>query len=194
MLGANGPEPAAGHQASRLGDHDDLTVMGEGSIEPAPLPPPTPIGGGQVLARVCAQGHPNPPERATCRVCDIDLAGAPQQIPQPIVGRAVLASREVIELDRPVVFGREPQSKRGTTDGATARLVALAGNHISRNQVRLSPEGWQVYAVELRSKNGTLLHRFGEAPMRLPERPLLLKNHDVLDLGHGVLITLEGLP
>lgn len=110
-----------------------------------------------------------------------------------MLGRAVLASGRMIELRGPVIVGREPEAKR-ITDGPVPELVALPHNHISRNHVRLVPEGWQVLAVDLHSKNGTLLRRPGQPPARLPERPVPLRSGDVLDFGHGVLITLEDLP
>lgn len=190
LSGAPAPPPSA---AARLGDHDDLTILGPSTEAPPPAMVVRGPAEGRVLARQCAQGHANPPDRTACRTCGGVLTGPPTQVPQPALGRAVLASGRVIELTGPVILGREPQANR-VTDGPLPQLVALARNHISRNQVRLLPQGWQVLAVDLHSKNGTLLLRRGEPPVRLPERPVPLRSGDVLDFGHGVLLTLEDLP
>ncbi|HHV21698.1 MAG TPA: FHA domain-containing protein [Propionibacterium sp.] len=114
-------------------------------------------------------------------------------MPQPVIGRAVLNSGQEIRLSGPVILGREPEAKR-VTDGPLPTLVPLPRNHISRNHVRLLVEGWQAFAADLHSKNGTVLYRRGHPPVRLTERPAQLSQGDVLDFGHGVILTIEELP
>ena len=74
------------------------------------------------------------------------------------------------------------------------RLVAVPHGHVSSNHGEIRLEGWNVMAVDLHSRNGTLLRRAGEPPVRLPEQPAMLVAGDVVDLGHGVQFSFHELP
>ncbi len=152
-----------------------------------------PLTGDVVLAVRCARGHPNPPSRPVCRVCQLPLGDAPVRTSRPALGRIRTSGGETIELTTTVVVGRNPRSARVSTT-SLPRLLALPFGHISGSHVEIRLEGWSVLAVDLASTNGTFLRRRGEPPVRLPESPVLLVSGDVLDLGHGVHLLLEDLP
>lgn len=178
------------------GDHDGHTVLAAdfagGVTAPEEQPEPEPEGEWLVLGVRCERGHPNPPHRNACFTCGSPTSGPAQRMPRPLLGRLKLPSGEVIDLTTPVIVGRNPRVERcqGTV---LPRLVPLSQGHVSSNHLELRLEEWNVLAVDLHSTNGTFLRRRGEAPVRLGERPEILMDGDVLDLGHGVQLTLEGL-
>ena len=56
-------------------------------------------------------------------------------------------------------------------------------------------DDWNLIAMDLGSTNGTLLLRDGAAPQRLrPEASTILQLGDRLDLGEGVVVTIEAAP
>ena len=189
------PDSASGlPDAGELGDHDGVTMMMSPMVKAptAAVGPDDPGAGPTVLAVACAQGHPNPPHRPACSECGGDVVGMPQRVARPSLGRLVLPSGELIELTAPVIVGRTPRADR-VQGPVLPRLVPLSQKHISGSHLELRLEEWNVLAVDLHSTNGTFLRRTGEAPVRLGERPELLVQGDVLDLGHGVQLTLEFL-
>lgn len=75
-------------------------------------------------------------------------------------------------------------------------LVTLSSPNedISRSHLEIRLEDWSVLAVDLGSTNGTMLLREDRAPLRL--RAGVATNVDFgdrLDVGEGVIITLEEL-
>ncbi|HKU02253.1 MAG TPA: hypothetical protein VJQ80_05535, partial [Arthrobacter sp.] len=74
-------------------DHDGQTVMKSslagtsGPASNAPAAQQDAGGGPLVLARVCAQGHANPPTRAQCSVCGAALLPDAVQVARPRLGR-----------------------------------------------------------------------------------------------------------
>ncbi|NLH71263.1 MAG: FHA domain-containing protein [Brooklawnia sp.] len=100
---------------------------------------------------------------------------------------------ERVDLTTPVVIGRKPTVTR-LHGLEMPRLVAVPHGHVSSNHLEIRLEGWNVMAVDLHSRNGTLLRRTGEPPVRLPEQPAMLVTGDVVDLGHGVQFSFHELP
>ena len=189
------PAPAVAPPfAADLGDHDGVTMMMSPMVKApaADAVSDAPGAGPTVLAVACAQGHPNPPHRPACSECGGETVGTPQRVARPSLGRLALPSGELIELTAPVIVGRTPRADR-VQGPVLPRLVPLSQKHISGSHLELRLEEWNVLAVDLHSTNGTFLRRSGEAPVRLGERPELLVQGDVLDLGHGVQLTLEFL-
>lgn len=191
--------PTPSVQASSVeefSDHDGATMM-LSSLPDAPVfpvegePDESPAG-PTVLAVLCDQGHPNPPQRPVCSECGGAIVGKPRRVARPSLGRLALPGGDRIDLTAPVIVGRKPRADRvqGTV---LPRLVPLSQGHVSGNHLEFRLEEWNVLAVDLHSTNGTYLRRIGEAPVRLGERPELLVQGDVLDLGHGVQLTLEFL-
>lgn len=192
-------EPAA---AALVGDHDGATMLASSTPIPAPVPvsdadrvderSETSDGVPLVLAALCEHGHPNPPERPTCTVCGAPVAGETVRVPRPSLGTLLLSDGRRVDLTAPVIVGRSPRAER-FTGSLAPQLVPLSHSHISGLHLEIQLEGWRAMAVDLRSTNGTYLRREGEAPARLSERPEPLLAGDVLDLGHGVTITVEAL-
>ncbi|RWR22030.1 FHA domain-containing protein, partial [Agrococcus lahaulensis] len=195
---ASAPEPVLPPAAA--GDHDGMTITAEqarrlqaeraegGAREPAPATGPL------VLSTLCPRGHVNAPGTAHCAQCGarVDESSAAQRR-RPEVAVAVLPSGERVPLGRGVVVGRRPRSRR-VEDGRVPRLVTVdsPGEDVSRSHLELRIEDWNIVAVDLSSTNGTLLLREGSAPQRLrPEASTILQLGDRLDLGDGVVLTIE---
>ena len=149
--------------------------------------------GIEVLAVVCDNGHPNPPQRATCYTCDAPVGGQPRQMARPQLGWLRINGGEKVPLLGPVVAGRNPQSRVISAE-TTPRLVALPHAHVSSSHIAFLLEGWTVLARDLGSRNGSYLRRHGKPPMRMPEQDVPLVPGDVIDLGHGVFINVERIP
>lgn len=192
------PKARASWAAEEEGDHDGHTMMARiadlGQLaEPAHhVVPPDAGDGPLVLSMVCANGHANPPQRATCTVCGAELNGEPVRVPRPSLGIVRMPNGDRLELNAPVIVGRNPRADR-MNGSAQPHLVPLSQGHVSGMHLELRLEDWNVLAVDLHSTNGTFLRRQGEAPVRLGERPELLVTGDVLDLGHGVQLVVEQL-
>lgn len=176
-----------------LGDHDGETVI----HARAPLAsgaPGRPASGpdGTVLASVCPVGHANPPSRMLCRVCGAALNDVPRLVTRPAVGLLRTSEGATYDLTGPVIVGRDPRAARfqGTE---IPQLVSIGQPHVSASHVEITVDGWTVLASDLRSTNGTYLRRPEHAPCRLSESAVPLQDGDVLDLGHGVQLTVEAL-
>ncbi|OIQ92690.1 FHA domain protein [mine drainage metagenome] len=183
---------------SGAGDHDGETIHLSDLLgsAPAPVPAPQPadISGPGVLSRYCGQGHPNAPHAVACRVCGGPIVGEPRVGTRPALGRLRLGSGDTVDLDRSVILGRRPQAAR-VSQGDIPRLVAVGGKEVSRSHLELRLEDWNVLAVELGSRNGTLLLRPGQPPVRLVENnPVPVRSGDQFDLGEGIVVTAEDVP
>ncbi|MDQ0757083.1 FHA domain-containing protein [Arthrobacter sp. B3I4] len=208
---AAGPAPASlanppslssslNRPASDDTDHDGQTIMksalpgppGKSSAQPATQAPGT---GPMVLARVCAQGHANPPTNAQCAYCGEALPGDGVQVRRPRLGRMRLSTGELIDLDQSLIVGRQPSVSR--VQGAVMpRLIQVAspGGDISRSHVEIRLEGWHVMLCDLKATNGTVLLREGQAPRRLAQGEMaILFDGDVAELGDGVQLRFEEL-
>lgn len=177
---------------SDLGDLAGVGTAPEPPAAPAPAPPST---GPMVLARSCAQGHANPPTSTECAVCGQTLDGEAAQVRRPSLGRMRMSTGEVIELDRPVVIGRQPQAHR-VGPGTMPRMIQVRSPHgdISRNHCEVVLEGWHVQLKDLKATNGTVLIREGRPPRRLGQgEQIMLLDGDIADLGDGVSARFEGL-
>ncbi|CAD6011430.1 FHA domain-containing protein [Agreia sp. COWG] len=117
-----------------------------------------------------------------------DPAGGP--------GRIVLATGDVVTLDRPVIVGRRPRAQRVQGD-VLPHLVTVASpdQDVSRSHLEVRVEGRHVLVVDLDTTNGSVLHRAGTPPLRLsPSEPVLVLNGDIVDIGDGVTLLFEELP
>jgi hypothetical protein len=188
-------------------DHDGETIMGgqlaamrrlaHQASPPAPSHADAPVPTEHtVLARLCSAGHPSPPQSARCRVCGLDLVTEARRVPRPPLGRIVLSTGPVIELDRPVVVGRKPRVSR--VQGADLpRLVTVPSpqQDISRSHLELRIEEWHVLVADLGTTNGTILQRPGQPHRRLhPNEAVMIRSDDVVDIGEGVTIAFEAIP
>lgn len=118
---------------------------------------------------------------------------APPRPPAP--GRIRVSTGQVLPLDRTVVIGRRPRSTRVSgTDLPHLVAVDSPQQDISRSHVELRVEGESIVATDLRTTNGTTLLRAGSDPVRLhPGEATVVIPGDVLDLGDGITVTIEGL-
>lgn len=180
---------------------DDMTISRpqlaaarDGHAAAGPLPSVTGPGAALVLARTCASGHPNPPQRGNCWVCGAAVTGDGSRLPRPALGRLRLSTGAVVELDQDVVIGRRPEARR-VADLPRLVTVPSPTEEISRSHLEVRLEDWHVLAINPGSTNETTLHRAGEEPCPISrEMPTFLRTGDVLDLGDGVTIHVEGLP
>jgi len=118
---------------------------------------------------------------------------APPRPPAP--GRIRVSTGQVLLLDRTVVIGRRPRSTRVSgTDLPHLVAVDSPQQDISRSHVELRVEGESIVATDLRTTNGTTLLRAGADPVRLhPGEATVVIPGDVLDLGDGITVAIEGL-
>lgn len=116
---------------------------------------------------------------------------APPRRPAP--ARVRLSTGQTVLLDRTVVIGRRPRSTRVTgTDLPHLVAVDSPQQDISRSHLELRVEGDSVVATDLRTTNGTTLHRAGSDPVRLhPGEGTVVVTGDLLDLGDGITVVIE---
>jgi hypothetical protein len=196
------PAAPASSRSALEGDHDGQTLMrsdlkslpGGGEAAKPPAEPPATTG-PMVLARVCPQGHANPPTRSACSRCAAPLASDASEVKRPSLGKMRLSSGEVIELDRPVIVGRQPAASRvqGNVMPQLVQVRSVSGD-ISRSHLEVRLEGWHVILGDLKATNGTMLIREGQPPRRLGQgESMILFDGDIADLGDGVSLRFEDL-
>ncbi|AJT40470.1 FHA domain-containing protein [Psychromicrobium lacuslunae] len=195
-----GPSSVAANSAVDS-DHDGHTVMrSELEVPEAPSAPPqsaptAPGTGAMVLARLCGNGHANPPTYARCAQCGQPIMGEAFQVRRPVLGQMRISSGEVIDLDRSLIIGRQPSVSRVNGEGMPRLIqVKSQAGDISRSHVEIRLEGWDVVLVDLKATNGTVLVREGQPPRRLGQgEQALLLNGDIAELGEDVSLRFEGL-
>ncbi|MFI2565897.1 hypothetical protein [Paenarthrobacter sp. NPDC018779] len=181
-------------------DHDGQTIMKSSVADDlptaasAPDQASAPAGNGpSVLARVCSQGHANPPTYPQCAACGVALSGDAVQVPRPRLGRMRLSTGELIDLDQSLIIGRQPSVSR-VQGGTMPRLVQVEspGGDISRSHVEVRLEGWHVMLCDLKATNGTVLIREGQAPRRLAQNEMaILLDGDIAELGDNISLRFE---
>ena len=210
-------EPSTGgSEGPGRGDHDGQTINGlpedlvgelVSLVGSGPSSPASPASASSpsepdairiVLSAVCPQGHPNPTNYTVCRVCGAELNRPAKSVACPPLGRVVTSGGESIELNRPLLVGRNPVAD-DITSVAEVPLrpltVASPNQLVSRNHILIDLDAWSVLAQDLGNCNGTVLNRQNEAPVRLSSaNPVLLRSGDVLDLGDGQTLAFENLP
>ncbi|TQJ35893.1 FHA domain-containing protein [Arthrobacter sp. SLBN-122] len=200
---SSGQGPGAGFGAAFDPDHDGQTVMKSslpgavsGQATNAPAVQQDAAGGPLVLARVCAQGHANPPTRAQCSACGGALLPDAVQVARPRLGRMRLSTGELLDLDQSMVIGRQPSVSR-VQGGVMPRLVQVAspGGDISRSHLEVRLEGWHVMLCDLKATNGTVLVREGQPPRRLAQNEMaILLDGDIAELGDNISLRFEEIP
>ncbi|NHW49337.1 FHA domain-containing protein [Paenarthrobacter sp. MSM-2-10-13] len=182
-------------------DHDGQTIMksslpaaADGGAKAAVGGPETPaVVGPSVLARMCSQGHANPPTYPQCSVCGVPVTGDAVHVPRPRLGRMRLSTGELIDLDQSLIIGRQPSVSR-VQGGTMPRLIQVdsPGGDISRSHVEVRLEGWHVMLCDLKATNGTVLIREGQAPRRLAQNEMaILLDGDIAELGDNISLRFE---
>ena len=210
-------EPSTGgSEGPGRGDHDGQTINGlpedlvgelVSLVGSGPSSPASPASASSpsepdairiVLSAVCPQGHPNPTNYTVCRVCGAELNRPAKSVACPPLGRVVTSGGESIELNRPLLVGRNPVADDITSVAEVPLrplIVASPNQLVSRNHILIDLDAWSVLAQDLGNCNGTVLNRQNEAPVRLSSaNPVLLRSGDVLDLGDGQTLAFENLP
>ncbi len=124
--------------------------------------------------------------------------GIPGQPPAPdvtiAVARLVISNGDVVDVDRAVVIGRAPESRR-YNDTEQPLLVTVPSPHleISSTHVEVRPgsgaDHGSAVVTDLGSTNGTVLVQPGLGPEDLaPGVPVQLVPGALIDLGDGVTI------
>ncbi|KAF2420037.1 FHA domain-containing protein [Microbacterium sp. B35-30] len=179
---------------------DDAAQRQE-SLAPSPAPPGPPVAGDHDGATI-SLAQARALRAAASGVADSNPAPsvdapldplAPPRPPAP--GRVRMSTGQVIPLDRTVVIGRRPRSTRVSgTDLPHLVAVDSPQQDISRSHVELRAEGESIVATDLRTTNGTTLLRPGTDPVRLhPGEGTVVVPGDVLDLGDGITVAIEGM-
>lgn len=195
---AAAPESAPERNEDPGYDHDGQTIVKSslGTMDTVSETPSQAAGQGNgptVLARVCPQGHANPPTYSQCAACGLALPGDGHQVPRPRLGRVRLSTGDVIDLDQSLIIGRQPSVSR-VQGGVMPRLVQVGspGGDISRSHVEVRLEGWHVMLCDLKATNGTVLVREGQAPRRLAQSEMaILLDGDIAELGDNISLRFE---
>ncbi|NJC21828.1 hypothetical protein BJ994_000904 [Arthrobacter pigmenti] len=197
------PPTGGASNAGEDPDHDGQTVMrsdlrdqtNTAQAQAPDVPETRPGTGPLVLARLCAQGHANPPEASACGVCSQALETDPREVHRPSLGIMRVSTGEVVELDQSLIIGRQPSVSRVQGRGMPKLVqVTSAGGDISRSHVEVRLDGWHVLLCDLKATNGTVLIRSGHPPRRLGEgETAFLLDGDVAQLGDEIFLRFEGL-
>ena len=179
-------------------DHDGHTIMKSDLTGMTAHPAPAVVqdagpDGPLVLARVCGQGHANPPTHAQCAACGLALPSDAVQVARPRLGRMRVSTGELVDLDQSLVIGRQPSVSR-VQGGVMPRLVQVASpsGDISRSHVEVRLEGWHVMLCDLKATNGTVLVRGGQQPRRLAQNEMaILLDGDIAELGDDISLRFE---
>ena len=175
--------------------HDGYTIaVPTGGVQ-APPPPVADSAnadsdGPEVLAINCVNGHPNPVHASSCRICGGSLNGKIVHVKRPSLGTLVASTGGSVTLDADVIVGRLPKAAPGTA----VHLMAVASptKSISKSHCRINIDDWELNLEDLNSTNGTYLLREGQLPRRLGGgQPELLRYGDRIDLGDGVVLSVE---
>lgn len=160
-----------------------------GAVEPAAAEP---------VAVESAEGGPAAADEAASASAASPVASAlpPGDDPAsgPVPGaHIVLSTGRVIELDRPVLFGRAPRpSVRPELSGPRLVTLPRASADVSRTHLLVDVADGLVAATDLGSRNGTVVTRPDGESIRLTggERTFLERGA-CFELGDGVYGTLE---
>jgi hypothetical protein len=158
-----------------------------------PLPDDS-VQDSAILAVLCQNGHANPPNSISCRVCDSALARkVPQFVAGPVLAVLRASDGSTAEVDRPVLIGRAPSADRSSSRSPRLMTVASPNYDISRTHLEVAPQGWQVVVTDLNSTNGTVLVRPGAVDRQqlVPGEPVTAQLGSVIELGDGVSVLID---
>jgi hypothetical protein len=162
----------------------------EQSYEPPREPP-------RLLGVWCDAGHVTSPESRECRVCGLPVPPqAPILVARPPLGVLIFDNGDRVEVDRPVVLGRDPKPV-SSVDPETPVLhaVASATGQVSRTHAEIRADGWDVVLTDLDAMNGTALTLPGASPVAIePGVPTVITPGARVDLGgeSGFVFEVEG--
>lgn len=123
-------------------------------------------------------------------------AGGAEAVPPPQRFAVRVVPGDIMELDVPIVIGRKPALQR-VDSGVAPRLVAVQSpeQEVSSTHVRIEQSGDAVVVTDLRSTNGTRVHRPGGTADRLrPGESTVVLPGTVVEIGDGNIIEITALP
>jgi FHA domain len=147
-----------------------------------------------ILAVLCQNGHANPPNSISCRVCGSPLARkVPQFVAGPVLAVLRASDGSTAKVDRPVLIGRAPSADRSSRQSPRLMTVASPNHDISRTHLEVAPQGWKVLVTDLNSTNGTVLVRPGAVDRQrlAPGEPVPAQVGSVIELGDGVSVLID---
>lgn len=153
--------------------------------------------GVTVSAVLCAQRHPNPPERTACWRCAARLEStALVRVARPPLGRILLADGRQVSIDRAILIGRNPRAERAeAADLPTLIAIGADVAGVSRTHLRVFPSGWQVLVEDLGSSYGTSIRSSDGSVRRLrPAEPVIVSGTCEVDLGGGARLAIVEVP
>ncbi|GAB3241174.1 FHA domain-containing protein [Kineosporia babensis] len=186
-----GDEPEAEEDNNFLAENDEEPESAEQDVDGQREPP-------RLLGVWCDAGHVTSPDRSECRVCGLTVPPqAPILVARPPLGVLVFDNGDRIELDRPVVLGRDPKPQANSADPEAPYLHAVASStgQVSRTHAEIRPSGWDVLLTDLGAMNGTALTLPGESPQAIdPGVPTTITPGCRVDLGGetGFVFEVEG--
>ena len=169
------------------------------------LRPSTPATGGQLPPREpprllgvwCDAGHVTSPDRSDCRVCGLPV---PPQAPilgaRPPLGVLVFDNGDRVEVDRPVILGRDPKPvSSADPEPPVLHPVHSTTGQVSRTHAEVRASGWDVVITDLDAMNGTTVTSPGGALATIePGVPTVITAGARADLGGecGFVFEVEG--
>jgi hypothetical protein len=145
----------------------------------------------EVEGRLCGAGHLNDPQAAVCWICGSAVTGPAATGPRPPLGRLTTKDRHSHILDGDFVIGRKPGTSEDVIAGR-ARPIDVPAEHaaVSRVHAEIRVDGWNVWASDLGSANGTYYLPAGAAKwIRMePNKPVAITSGTTMSLGGFELI------
>ena len=134
------------------------------------------------------------PPASFCTLRGGQLGSQAQWLTRPPLGMLRANTGQAVELTGVILVGREPVSERLVSQQVpTLFVVASPSKLISRTHLEIRVEGWTILGRNVSNTNEVPLRRPGEPEVNLARSALLpLAIGDVLDLGDGIYLTLEG--
>jgi hypothetical protein len=174
-------------QASAPGDVRQALTIAYQAMSVAPEHTQAP----EVEGRLCEAGHLNDPQATVCWICGSAVTGPAATGPRPPLGRLTTKDRRSLILDGDFVIGRKPGASEEVTTGR-ARPIEVPADHtgVSRVHAEIRVDGWNVWAYDLGSANGTYYLPAGAGQwIRMePHKAVAIVSGTTLSLGGFELI------
>lgn len=184
------PEPTANE---RQLDSGTQLIELSGPIEsPAPLAvgdtaPTASRADVQVLGVRCPVDHHNHPDALYCSQCGRKMGVNRTAIalpgPRPPLGLLLIDAIGTHPVAADFIIGRDP---KGHPDaGPSALRLDDPDRQVSRVHAKVHLDGWDVYATDLNSANGTQLRQLGSSNWQplVADQPVRVEAGDVLRIG-----------
>jgi hypothetical protein len=151
----------------------------------------------RLLGVWCDAGHVTSPDRAECRVCGLAVPPqAPILVARPPLGVLIFDNGDRVEVDRPVVLGRDPKPiQSADPEAPILHAVNSSTGQVSRTHAEIRANDWDVVLTDLGAMNGTALTLPGESPVAIePGVATVITPGARVDLGgeSGFVFEIEG--